>query len=69
MESVGASKHRGFLLYSTTEPSASHLEKLKDVEADVKVREFRVEDFEIGVVDVLEDDGRRLGLRSERSQQ
>lgn len=31
-------------------------EEFKDVVSDVKVCEFRVEDLEVGVVDVFEDD-------------
>ena len=38
------------------------LEKLKDVEADVEVGELWVEAAEVGVVDVLEDEGRCLTL-------
>ena len=39
------------------------LEQLEDVEAHVGVRERRVEDFEVGGGDVLEDEGRGLGRR------
>jgi nitrous oxidase accessory protein NosD len=39
------------------------LEELKDVEPDIDVIELRVEASEIGIVDVLENEGRRLTLR------
>ena len=38
------------------------LEELKDVEPDIDVIELRVEASEIGIVDVLENEGRRLTL-------
>ena len=38
------------------------LEELEDVVADVKVGELRVQHLEVGVVDVLEDERRRLAL-------
>lgn len=39
------------------------LQKLVNVEADVHVRESWVQNFEVLVVDVLEDERRGLGLR------
>lgn len=39
------------------------LEQLVDVVPDVVVGQARVEDFEVGVVDVLEDQGGGLALR------
>lgn len=38
------------------------LEELKDVEPDIDVIELGVEASEIGIVDVLENEGRRLTL-------
>jgi hypothetical protein len=39
-----------------------YLQKLKDVEAHVKVGELGVEDLEVSVVDALEDQRGGLGL-------
>ena len=38
------------------------LEELKDVEANVEIGKRRVEDFEVGVVDMLKDERWRFGL-------
>jgi len=48
------------------EKARAHLEQFKDIESNVEVRETRVELLEVGVVDVLEDDGRGFGLRGRR---
>lgn len=40
--------------------------ELEHVEADVVVRERRVQRLEVDVIDVLEDEARRLALRSAR---
>jgi hypothetical protein len=46
----------------------SHLEELVDVITDIEISEFRVEDLEVGVVDVFRDDRGRLALQVQRDQ-
>lgn len=41
----------------------NHLEQLKDVVSDIDIGEFGVQASEVGVVDVLEDEGGSLTLQ------